>query len=58
MVVDQNPETVFYTIKEPRNQFQGIDSASLYSQAGLYDNPILTRFLAVIKFQHCLLYGR
>jgi hypothetical protein len=31
---------------EPRNRFQGIDSASLYSLAGRYDNPIPTRFLA------------
>jgi hypothetical protein len=34
--------------KEPRNQFQGIDSASLCSLAGRYDNHIPTRFLAPI----------
>jgi hypothetical protein len=28
--------------KEPRNQFQGIDSASVCSPAGRYDNPIPT----------------
>ena len=27
--------------KEPRNRFQGINSASLCSLAGRYDNPIL-----------------
>ncbi len=31
-----------------RNRFQGIDSASLCSLAGQYDNPIPTRFLAPI----------
>ncbi len=40
---------------EPRNRFQGMNSASLYSLAGWYDNPIPTRFLAPIdclkKFQ-------
>jgi hypothetical protein len=36
------------TFKEPRNRFQGIDSASLYSLADLYDNPIPVRFLAPI----------
>ena len=34
--------------KEPRNQFQGIDSASLCSLAGQYDNPLPPRFLAPI----------
>ncbi len=31
---------------EPRNRFHGIDSASLCSLAGRYDNPVPTRFLA------------
>jgi hypothetical protein len=31
---------------EPRDQFQGMNSASLSVQAGLYDNPIPTWFLA------------
>ncbi len=35
---------------EPRNRFQGINSASLCSLAGRYDNPILTRCLAPIDF--------
>jgi hypothetical protein len=35
---------------EPRNRFQGINSASLYSRAGRYDNPIPTRCLAPIDF--------
>jgi hypothetical protein len=38
----------FSTCKEPRNPFQGIDSASLCSLAGRYDNPIPTRFLVPI----------
>ncbi len=38
----------FETFKEPRNQFQGIDSASLCSLAARHDNPLLTRFLAPI----------
>ncbi len=33
---------------EPRNQFQGINSASLCSLAGRYANPIPIRFLAPI----------
>ncbi len=40
------PEALFLNFKEPRNLFQGIDSASLSSLAGRYDNPISTRFLA------------
>ncbi len=35
---------------EPRNWFQGINSASLCSLAGRYDNPIPSRFLAPIDF--------
>ncbi len=47
------PETVFLNFlgaqeSIPKNQFQGIDSASLCSLAGRYDNPIPTRFLAYI----------
>ncbi len=33
---------------EPRNRFQGINSANLCSLAGRYDNPIPPRFLAPI----------
>jgi hypothetical protein len=33
---------------EPRNRFQGINSASLWSPAGRYDNPIPTRLIAPI----------
>ncbi len=36
---------------EPRNRFQGMNSASLCSLAGRYDNPIPTRCLAPI---YCL----
>jgi hypothetical protein len=39
-------EPDFLTFKEPRNLFQGLNSASLCSLAGRYDNPIPTRFLA------------
>jgi hypothetical protein len=42
------PEAVFLNFWEPRNRFQGIDSASLCSLAGRYDNPIPTRFPAPI----------
>ncbi len=34
----------------PRNRFQGINSASLCSLTGRYDNPIPTRCLAPIDF--------
>ncbi len=37
----------FKTFKEPRNRFQGINSASLCSLAGQYDNPIPAPFLAL-----------
>ncbi len=40
----------FKTFKEPRNRSQGIDSLSLSSQAGWYDNHIPTLFLAPIDF--------
>ncbi len=46
----------FETFMEPRNRFQGMNSSSLCSLAGRYDNPIPTRFLAPIdclKFQLC-----
>ncbi len=35
----------FQTFKEPRNRSKGIDSATLCSLVGRYDNPIPTRFL-------------
>jgi hypothetical protein len=38
----------FLTFMEPRNLFQGVNSASLCSQAGRYYNPIPPRFLAPI----------
>jgi hypothetical protein len=53
----EDPRTwarIFKLLKEPRNRFQVINSASLSSRAGRYDNPIPTRFLAPIdclKFQ-------
>jgi hypothetical protein len=36
----------FLTFKEPKNRFQGTNSARLCSLTGRYDNPIPTRFLA------------
>ncbi len=36
----------FYTFKEPKHQFHGINSAILCSLAGRYGTPIPTRFLA------------
>ncbi len=41
-------EPVFLTFMEPRNRFQGMNSASLCSLADRYDNLIPTRFLAPI----------
>jgi hypothetical protein len=38
----------FLTFMEPRNRYQGMNSASLCSLAGRYDNPIPSRFLAPI----------
>ncbi len=38
----------FKNFLEPRNRFQGMNSASLCSLAGRYNNPIPTRFLAPI----------
>jgi hypothetical protein len=35
---------------EHKNRFKGMNSASLCSLAGLYDNPIPPRFLAPIDF--------
>ncbi len=37
----------FLTFMEPRNWFQGMNSASLCSLAGRYDNTIPSRFLSV-----------
>jgi hypothetical protein len=45
------PSTVYFItvlFKEPKNRIQGINSASLCSLAGQFDNPIPTRFLAPI----------
>jgi hypothetical protein len=39
----------FLKFKEPKNRFQGINSASLCSLAGRYDNPVPNRFLAPIN---------
>ena len=38
----------FETFKEPKNRFQGANSARMCSLAGRYDNPIPTRFQASI----------
>jgi hypothetical protein len=43
------PSPYFKTFMEPRNRFQGMNSASLCSLAGrYYDNPIPSRFLVPI----------
>ncbi len=47
-VLNQGTEPVFLNIYGARNRFQGMNSASLCSLAGRYDNPIPTRFLAHI----------
>ncbi len=43
-----SPEPVFLNVygMEPRNRFQVMNSASLCSLTGRYDNPVPTRFLA------------
>ncbi len=41
---------IFNIFKEPRNQFQGIDSDSLCSHGGRYNNPAPIRFQVPI---HC-----
>ncbi len=38
----------FWTFMDPRNRFQGMNSASLCCEAGRYDNSIPTRSLAPI----------
>jgi hypothetical protein len=48
VVVTARQSPNFETFKELRNRFKGINSASLCSLAGRYDNPIPTRFLAPI----------
>jgi hypothetical protein len=40
------PSPYFKTFMELRNRYQGMNSASLCSLAGRYDNPLPTRFLA------------
>jgi hypothetical protein len=47
-IYKQPERVIFKTVKEPRNRFQGIDSACLCSPACRYDTPIFTRFLAHI----------
>ncbi len=46
--LERNLRRYFLTFKEPRNQFQGIGSASLCNTAGQHNNPIPTRFLAPV----------
>ncbi len=46
-VCSQSP--YFLTLMEPRNRFQGMNSASLCSLAGRYDNTIPIRFLTTIN---------
>jgi hypothetical protein len=46
LVVNTEPE--FLNVYGARNRFQGMNSASLCSLAGRYDNPIPPRFLAPI----------
>ncbi len=42
-------EQEFLTFMEPRNRFQGVNSASLCGLAGRYDNPIPTRLQPPIE---------
>ena len=52
----KNSEPEFLNFfKEPKNRFQGINTASLCSPAGRNNNPIPTLFLVhtdCLKFQH------
>ncbi len=47
-VLHQSRARIFKTFMEPRNRSQWMNSTSLCSLAGRYDNPIPTRFLAPI----------
>jgi hypothetical protein len=47
---NKQTEPVFLTFMEPRNRFQGINSANLCSLAGRYVNPIPNRFIAPRDF--------
>jgi hypothetical protein len=49
VVVKYLPGVNFKTFKEPRNRFQGINSACLWSLPGRYYNPFPTRFLVPIE---------
>ncbi len=40
---------IYLNFKEPRNRFLGLNSASICSPAGRYDNPIPTQFIALIE---------
>ncbi len=44
----QNLNPIFKAFQEPKNRFQGTNSARLCSLAGHYDNPISSRSLATI----------
>ncbi len=46
--IQESQSPYFSMFMEPRNRFQGMKSASLFSLAGRYDNPIPTRFLAPV----------
>ena len=39
----------FKLLRKPKNQFQGINSASMCSLAGQYNNPITINFLAPLN---------
>ncbi len=49
-LIRQTQSWYFKTLMEPKNRCQGINSASLCSLAGRYDNPIPTPCLAPIDF--------
>ncbi len=52
---DNRLSPYFYTFMGPGNRFQGMNSASLCSLAGRYDNPVPPRFLTPYKFKLCSL---
>jgi hypothetical protein len=47
-IADRDLSPNFYTFMKPRNRVQGMNSASLCSLAGRYNNPIPSWFLAPI----------
>jgi hypothetical protein len=52
MYGEETRARIFKCFMDPINRFRGINSASLCSLAGRYDNSIPTRFLALFPLPH------